>query len=153
ARDPYFLYAASNAGSMLALLAYPFLLEPSVGVVGQTWLWGGGYVVLVVLLGGCAILIRRFGQDLPSENGGTTAHESIPIRTRLAWVAFSLVPSSLMLGVTTHISTDIAAVPLLWVVPLALYLATFVLAFSSWGGASHRWLVRILPAFVLGSIV
>src|SRR4029450_1953853 len=94
-RDPYFLYAASNAGSMLALRAWPFLLEPSVGVVGQTWLWGAGYVALLVLLAGCAALIRRFGQDGRSESVGTTAHESLPIRTRLAWVAFSLVPSSL----------------------------------------------------------
>ena len=153
ARDPYFLYAASNAGSMLALVAYPFVVEPSVGVVGQTRFWSAGYVALIVLFVGCATLIRRYGQDLQPQTADAIAAKAVSVRTRVAWVVFSAVPSSLMLGVTTHISTDVAAVPLLWVLPLALYLATFILAFSPTTILSHKWLVRCLPALVLASLL
>lgn len=152
ARDPYFLYAASNFGSMVALLGYPLLLEPLTGVGHQTWIWTVGYAALVILLGACAMLVRGFGQEKPPETIAVSLEEAVSIPTRLRWVVLSFVPSSLMLGVTTHISTDIAAVPLLWVLPLALYLATFVLAFASKEGLSHRWLVRLLPPLVFACL-
>jgi hypothetical protein len=152
ARDPYFLYAASNVGSIVALIGYPFVFEPSTGIAQQTRLWSGGYVVLVVLLAWCALYVQRHGQEPQPDPTAQAPGDRIGIRDHLAWLAFSVVPSSLMLGVTTHISTNIAAVPLLWVVPLTLYLATFVLAFSSIGRLPHKWFVRVLPLFVLTSL-
>src|SRR4029079_10102460 len=153
ARDPYFLYSASNLGSMLALLSYPFLLEPSTGTRQQTWIWTAGYAVLICLTASCGFLVRAFATDRPPDAApAAVVRDRLSVRTRLRWVILSFVPSSLMLGVTTHISTDVAAVPLLWVLPLAMYLATFVLAFSSTGDGLHKWLVRVLPLFVLTSL-
>lgn len=133
ARDPYFLYAASNAGSLLALLAFPFLLEPSLRLTDQQMAWSIGFAVLGVLLLACAAMI-----DLPPTPRdrmsvapqAATIDSTISWRQRFRWLALAAVPSSLLLGVTNHISTDIAAVPLLWIIPLALYLLTFVVAFS-----------------------
>ena len=133
---------------MLALLAYPFLLEPAIGTRQQTWLWTAGYVVLVALTAACAMSVRACGERR-SPRDSTAAPVVKPslsrCRRRLRWVILSFVPSSLMLGVTTHISTDIAAVPLLWVLPLAMYLATFVLAFSAQRSAAASLAVRLLP--------
>ena len=138
AEDPYFLYAASNAGSLLALLAYPTLIEPMLGLQPQARVWAAAFVVLAILVGTCAVVTRRFGQqrsvagDMPRRDGGAgfSRPTVIPAAQRVRWITLALIPSSLMLGVTTYISTDIAAVPLIWVVPLALYLATFVIAFG-----------------------
>lgn len=130
ARDPYFLYAISNAGSMLALLGFPFLLEPAFAIRTQSWIWAVGYAVLVVLVISCAILL----------NGRKAVHAEVavdePVVTvlpaqRFEWVLFAFVPSSLMLGVTTFIATDVASVPLIWIIPLALYLLTFIIAFGN----------------------
>jgi len=130
ARDPYFLYAVSNAGSMLALLGFPFLLEPAFAVRTQSWIWTVGYAVLVVLVITCAILLngRRASH--------ATAVEVQPAVTvepaqRFEWVLLAFVPSSLMLGVTTYIATDVASVPLIWIIPLAIYLLTFIIAFGN----------------------
>ena len=152
ARDPYFLYAASNAGSMLALFAYPFLLEPSMAVTQQMRVWAIGYLVLLVLLASCSGVIYWFGRDESPASVPRPDPDPISLRDRLVWVAYAFVPSSLMLGVTTHISAEIAAVPLLWVIPLALYLATFIVAFSSGVHYVDKWLVRLLPVFVLGAL-
>jgi hypothetical protein len=151
ARDPYFLYSASNLGSMIALLGYPLVLEPMVGAQQQMWLWSGGYLFLIALTAACAMSVRAFGGALRSDttSDDVIGSESASDRKPLQWMVLSFVPSSLLLGVTTHISTDIAAVPLLWVLPLALYLATFVLTFASREIIPHRWLVRGLPALIL----
>jgi hypothetical protein len=151
ARDPYFLYSASNLGSMIALLGYPLVLEPMVGTQQQMWLWSGGYLFLIALTAACAMSVRAFGGSLGSDTASDDVNrsEGASGRKPLQWMVLSFVPSSLLLGVTTHISTDIAAVPLLWVLPLALYLATFVLTFSSREIIPHRWLVRALPALIL----
>jgi hypothetical protein len=132
ARDPYFLYAVSNAGSMLALLGFPFLLEPLFAVRTQNWIWAVGYAVLVALVITCAILLngRR------SATSHHTVVEDQPVITiepaqRFEWVLLAFVPSTLMLGVTTFIATDVASVPLIWIIPLALYLLTFILAFGN----------------------
>jgi spermine/spermidine synthase len=153
ARDPYFLYAASNVGSMAALISYPFVFEPSTGLAQQTRLWSVGYFILVILLASCALYVNRYGVEPRSDHAGEGASDDVTVQARFAWLLFSVVPSSLMLGVTTHISTDVAAVPLLWVLPLALYLASFVVAFSSIGDVFHKWLVRVLPLFVLTALV
>ena len=134
ARDPYFLYAASNAGSLAGLIAYPALVEPALRLSEQSRLWTAGYVVFAALIVACvSVLWRRGGADAtaaaPSAN--TTWIAPIGALRRLRWIGLSFAPSSLMLAVTTFVSTDVAAVPLLWIVPLSLYLLTFVLAFNS----------------------
>ena len=132
ARDPYFLYAVSNAGSMLALLGFPFLLEPAFAIRTQSVIWAVGYVALVVLIITCALLLnaRRAAAD-----HAFAAVEQTEIKIenpqRFEWVLFAFVPSSLMLGVTTFIATDVASVPLIWIIPLALYLLTFIIAFGN----------------------
>jgi SAM-dependent methyltransferase len=151
AADPYFLYAASNAGSLLALLAFPFLLEPAYGVRSQASGWVGGYVLLVALAAACAVVVWRYG-GTPASASPAPAGVAIGARQRAWWVLLAFVPSSLMLGVTTHISTDIAAVPLLWIVPLCLYLTTFVLAFSTHRWTGNAFFARAFPLLALASI-
>jgi len=129
--DPYFLFAASNAGSLIALVAFPLALEPSLGLSQQHQLWRVGFVVLVLLTCASALFLLVFKSGY-SQSSATQSEQNkkLPVLRRLRWLALSFVPSSLMLGVTTYITADVAAVPLLWVIPLALYLLTFVLAFS-----------------------
>jgi hypothetical protein len=132
ARDPYFLYAVSNAGSMLALLGFPFLLERIFAVRTQSWIWAVGYAVLVLLVITCAILLN----SRRANHAQAAVVEDQPVVTlewsqRFEWVLLAFVPSSLMLGVTTFIATDVASVPLIWIIPLALYLLTFILAFGN----------------------
>ncbi len=130
AGDPYFLYAASNLGSLVGLLGYPLLVEPRLRVADQGVAWAIGFAVLFACIAACARMAWAFP---PS---ASRAREAPPLGwpLRIRWIALSAVPSTLLLGVTTHITTDIAAVPLLWVVPLALYLLTFVVAFGR-----QRW--------------
>lgn len=146
ADNPYFLYAASNLGSFAALLSYPFLIEPNLRLVEQRRWWSIGYLVLLGLIGLCAAIVWRASlrparppaaaaTDAtaidPDDDDVVAAPSIVPnARWRLRWVLLSFVPSSLLLGVTTYISTDIASVPLLWVIPLALYLLSFVLVFA-----------------------
>ncbi|MEO5337548.1 MAG: fused MFS/spermidine synthase [Magnetospirillum sp. WYHS-4] len=124
AENPYFLYAASNLGSFSALLAYPFLIEPWLDLPTQAVAWTAGYVLLIPLMGAAALVTRAGPVPAPP---ATQPPGPLP---RLRWVLLALAPSSQLLGVTTHITTDIAAVPLLWVVPLAVYLLTFAIAFA-----------------------
>ena len=160
AGDPYFLYAASNAGSLTALLAYPLIFEPAWPLTVHRWIWSGGYVLLISLIGACGLCAWRAAASGPSTLAPSHPHASpgtdrlpITFRRRLHWLALASVPSSLLLSVTLHITTDIAAIPLLWVVPLAIYLATFILAFA------HRqllpaWLAaRIMPLAVLALLL
>lgn len=143
--DPYFLYAASNLGSILALVLFPFLLEPSLSLILQRRLWSAGFgaAMALVLLAGAVMLFpgRRAAPPHPLGLGRTRIGWS----DKLMWIALSGVPASLLLGVTEHITTDIASVPLLWILPLLVYLLTFVLAFGRWPGTSRlRWLDRRL---------
>jgi len=185
ARDPYFLYGASNLGSMLALISYPLLVEPLLKLGQQTWVFAVGYGLLVLLIGGCAFLLWRAAPAVQAAAEGTsggpaappsgpvppvtapsrpeaiarsargrkndpriketpadkpaavTANESEPASDRriswarrLRWVLLAAIPSSLMLGATTYITTDIAPIPLLWVLPLGLYLLSFIIVFA-----------------------
>ena len=152
AADPYFLYSASNLGSLLALVAFPFLLEPAFGVNLQARGWVRGYLLLVVLAAACAIVTWRYGSRQASTSHTAAPEGTITARQRSWWILLSFVPSSLMLGVTTHISTDLAAVPLLWIVPLCLYLATFILAFSKRPWPNDRLLSKAVPLLALGAI-
>ncbi|NEX93916.1 fused MFS/spermidine synthase [Caulobacter sp. 17J65-9] len=130
AANPYVLYAASNLGSFLALLAYPVLLEPLLRLQSQTAVWTGGYLVFVVMMLGLAALAWR-SRDAAVADEPLTRSEPIAWKRRLVWLLMAAAPSSLMLGVTSYLSTDVASAPFLWVVPLALYLLTFVIAFQA----------------------
>ena len=148
--DPYYLYAASNAGSLLALLSYPFLIEPSIGLADQRTFWSFGYGLLCVLIVICAMVLWR---NIPGDEieSAAVSDEVEPLSTRqqLYWLALAFVPSSLLLGLTQYISTDIAAVPLLWILPLTLYLLTFILVFSKWGDAIRPMMLATQPAVLL----
>ena len=140
AKDPYFLYVASNAGSMLALLGYPTIVEPMLALSDQRMLWSVGCVVFAALMLVCGFLMLWNGA--PADEPHTKnkpRHTPLGWLTRTRWVLLAFVPSSLMLGVTQHLSTDIAAIPLLWVIPLSIYLLTFMIVFSKWG----RWPVKV----------
>ncbi len=132
ARDPYFLYSSSNLGSMIALLAYPLLVEPNLSLGQQARWWTWGYAGFVVLAAACATAVWKASPAntvMAEPSLAPAGAPSLSLRRRLRWVALAFVPSSLMLGVTTYLSSEIAVVPLLWVVPLAIYLFTFVVAF------------------------
>jgi hypothetical protein len=219
ARDPYFLYGASNLGSMLALLAYPTIIEPNLGLSAQTWVWTGAYVLMSLLIAGCAFLVwksppipaleadghaalspsaaatavkegnppattkptttavkagpapaakkvtaikkgpgKRKGRPLASapiapRPAAVPAPAPKPFRMtwwkRLRWVLLAAVPCSLMLGVTTYMSTDISAITFFWIIPLALYLLTFILVFMrspiNWTEGPHRLMLILQP--------
>ena len=130
AQDPYFLYAASNTGSVAVLLAFPLLIEPNLDTDAQAIAWTFGFAVLVLGIAAISVrLLRGAGQPGAPVIGARLAERLPEPGERAWWIVYSAVPSALLLAVTTHISTDIAAAPLLWVVPLALYLLTFVNAF------------------------
>ena len=191
AANPYFLYAASNLGSLVALLGYPLLVEPRLRLSDQSRLWSWGYWGLALMVGACALLARRMAVprvedrgdgiplhaprstplDPPSEpalvgEGGARSVEE-PARLSSAvtrassppgllvarWIVLALVPSSLLLGVTSYLSTDVAAVPLLWVVPLSLYLLTFVVAFATRPPVPHWLVVWLQPTLTLPLVV
>jgi hypothetical protein len=146
AADPYFLYRASNLGSFLGLLAYPLLLEPAFGLRSQAQLWSAGYVAWAAIVALCAVVVLRAGHRHADAGAADAADarpgESEPQaagadggrpplgRDYLRWITLAALPCSLLLSVTTTLTVDLAPVPLLWVVPLAGYLLTFVVAFS-----------------------
>jgi spermidine synthase len=157
AKDPYFLYGASNLGSLLSLLAYPLLFERWLSVDTQGWAWSLGYGALAASIALCAVLLWRLpAADTADIQPQPDDAASAPItwKQRGLWILLAFVPSSLLLGVTTHISTDIAATPLFWVVPLALYLLTFVLVFARRPLLQHSWMVRVQPiVFIILAIM
>ena len=146
--DPYYLYAASNAGSLLALLSYPFLIEPHIGLSQQKFLWSIGFGILGLLIAGCAFYLWRANPET-SEQSENQESDELVTATKLHWLTLAFVPSSLLLGLTTFISTDIASVPLLWIIPLTLYLLTFILVFSKWHDLIHPWVLRLQPIVLL----
>ena len=175
ATNPYFLYAASNLGSMVALVSYPFLIEPRLRLAEQSQLWTAAYVVLVLLIGLCALAVRRglvasaaaagvtsrsFAADAiaadvsvlgaPADVPAAVPAEHLTVRRRVRWVLLSFVPSSMLLAVTTYLSTDVASIPLLWIVPLAIYLLTFVIVFARKIVIfRHAFAVWLQPPFLL----
>ncbi len=150
ADDPYFLYAGSNAGSLLALLAYPLLVEPALPLDRQAWLWSLGFGALALGIALCAAAFRGRGEVAVTQRGPLAPGS---LRQRLRWTALAFVPSSLLLGVTTHITTDIASAPLLWVVPLILYLLTFILAFARRPPLRHATVARALPLLLIPLVI
>ena len=152
AADPYFLYAASNLGSIAGLLAYLLVFEPFFTLGEQSGLWFGGYVALVVLITVCAAASRAFAVTPPKMEDKQEPRFAAPVSEsneeylgfarRARWVALSFAPSSLLLGVTTYITTDLASVPLFWILPLTLYLLSFVAAFARRNLASLPFVVH-----------
>jgi hypothetical protein len=186
ARDPYFLYSASNLGSMLALLGYPVALEPLLRLADQSFLWMVVYSLFVLLAAGCAVALWRSPRPatepvagppeppgpVPTDvrqpatgsaegfqakphsfasKAGRSEHLS-PLRV-LHWIGLAFVPSSLMLAVTTFLTTDIAAIPLLWVIPLTLYLLTFIIVFAGKPRLPHPLTRLLLVVLILVLLV
>ncbi|MFO0964479.1 MAG: fused MFS/spermidine synthase [Gemmataceae bacterium] len=160
-RDPYFLYAASNIGSFAGLLAYPFLLEPAWGLREQALIWAGGFFALTALTVACTALgaWKHAAAPVGAGSGGVSGLDARAEERghlgwqRLRWLLLALVPSSLMLSVTSYLTTDIAPLPLFWVIPLGLYLLTFVLAFSRRTLVAQRALVRWSPLAVVIAVL
>ena len=152
--DPYFLYAASNLGSMLGLLSYPLLIEPTLTLAEQSRLWSVAYYAFLALAAYCALLFREgpavvSGADAIEQRESEEAVDAISRRAKARWIVLAAVPSSLMLGVTSYLATDIPPVPLLLVVPVAIYLGTFILVFSRKQFLRHELLAKRLPFLVL----
>jgi hypothetical protein len=142
--DPYPLYAASNLGSFAGLISYPLIVEPTMGLAQQSWLWTMLYAFLVLLVAACALTVPgRAVESVPEEKSPAPT-----ARQMLHWVALAAVPSGLMLSTTTHLTTDIVAIPMLWVVPLSLYLLSFVIAFAARRGPTN-FITVIAPLVIL----
>src|SRR5262245_11754328 len=165
ANDPYFLYAASNLGSLLSLVMYPIVVEPMLRLQTQNRIWTIGYAGFVVAAG--LAVAAGWRHRAPETRGsGASAQPADDLATtrltwtrRATWIVLAFIPSSLMLAVTTYFSTDIAPVPLFWIAPLALYLLTFVVAFgrrssqSIESGSSRSTADRFIPLVVLPLVV
>ncbi|MCB0116479.1 MAG: hypothetical protein KDD84_20415, partial [Caldilineaceae bacterium] len=158
-QDPYFLYATSNVGSLGALLVYPLLIEPAMGITAQTYLWLFGFLALSGMFVCCGVLVLR-AQTLADAGMACAGRASLPRPnsdgyqglswpTRLRYIALAAIPSSLMLGVTTYITTDVGSFPLMWIIPLAAYLLTFILVFAERKLLPHAMVVRAVPFLLL----
>lgn len=148
AANPYFLYAASNIGSLLALFAYPLLAEPLSTLSFQNGVWRYGYYLLIVLIALCGSLVF-FNRDNDGPVSQTQATGAAPeLRQMVYWVALAFVPSALMIAVTTHITADVAAAPFLWVLPLSLYLISFILVFSQRSYISQATWMKAQPVLL-----
>jgi spermidine synthase len=151
AANPYFLYRASNAGSFLVLLAYPFAIEPVFGLAQQSAYWSLGYVLLMTGIAGCGAfaLLHRAPQAVTQRQ----AAEAPASYRRFAWIALGFIPSGLLVAVTAHIATDVASAPFLWIVPLALYLLTFVFAFTDKPMLPLKAMLALQPVTVAALVV
>lgn len=147
--NPYVLYAASNLGSFLALLAYPVVVEPLASLGGQRLGWSGGYAAFMLLVVGLALAVGRRGAAGADGPAPLAFSPAVPWREKGVWILLAAAPSSLMLGVTAHLTTDVASAPFLWVMPLALYLLTFVIAFQTRPWAPS-WLTLMIQAALGG---
>ncbi len=147
AKDPYFLYALSNVGSMVGLFAYPFLIEPRFGLTEQAVLWRNGFLVLLALFAICSFFTKNTHQEVSEVN--PEPPKPISWNQRSRWIFYAAVPSSLLLGATSYISSNIAPVPLIWIVPLAIYLLSFTFAFASKPILNSTQLARALPLLVV----
>ena len=159
AAQPYRLFAASNAGSLVGLIAYPTLVEPNLDLTDQTRWWAVGYLAFVAISVVCAVVLRRAvrgttatagvpdhdASDAESRPGSQPGDGPTSTRRRATWIVLAGVPTALLVGVTSHLSTDVAAVPFLWIVPLATYLLTLILAFARSTPIGLRPATLLLP--------
>jgi hypothetical protein len=165
AKDPYFLYGASNLGSMLALVAYPTLIEPNLRLPEQARYWVMGYALLLTLTLICGLCARYFSGSKKLASGvgwlnaaqletfASSSEDGVPLLRRFRWVLLAFVPSSLMLGVTTFVTTDIAPVALLWIIPLTIYLLTFILVFTRLPRAFDFVMLALLVAAAVALVL
>ena len=165
ARDPYFLYAASNLGSIVGLIAYPTILEPYFSLAEQSRSWFYGYLALIAFTSACVFFLWRFfvasaHEDSPGSAADKKADarpwmnsREVTFARRIRWVVLSFVPSSLLLGVTTYITTDVASAPLFWIAPLVLYLLSFVMTFSRTVWVSRSFIVRRQSFLLLAAAI
>ena len=148
-RGAYRLYALSNAGSLGALLAYPLIVEPVTGLASQRGAWAVGFGLLGILLGACALAVRRAASPRVADASPGASTPRPDARSRLRWIILAAIPSGLLLAVTNLVTTDLIAAPLLWVGPLAIYLVSFVVAFSPRGDRLVRGAGWLAPAAVM----
>ena len=151
-RTPYRLYALSNAGSLVALLTYPILFEPGLTLRAQAYLWSGAYVVFAI---GVAALALRVARRAPAGTADTPqaltpGDERPAVGIYLLWLGLAACASALLISVTNQITQEVAAIPFLWVMPLAIYLSTFILAFS--GGRLYSRRVYLIAYFVMAFV-
>jgi len=146
AKDPYFLYQASNLGSLFALLSYPLLIEPRLTLSAQRLGWSACWAALAAATALCAASMWRSAR---TKAGSPPADSGAPRGARLRWVLLAFVPSSLTLSVTAYLSTTISPIPLLWIVPLGLYLLSFVATFARRPWVPREWAVRVQPFLLL----
>ncbi len=154
AGDPYFLYGASNLGSLLALLSYPVLIEPVMSLAEQSEIWTFGYKLLAVFVGLCglAMLVSRVPkQEQTARNSAAASPRTdtaITWQRKFSWLGLAFVPSGLLVAVTSHVTTDVAAAPFLWVLPLALFLLTFVITFQRRPLLPHNLMLAAQPVAI-----
>lgn len=147
---PYRLFALSNAGSMLALISYPVLVEPRFSTSHQAWGWSAGYLAFVILCGSVAWRART-GRTYKAEASEPGDDTRPGWRLQLMWVSFAACGSTMLLAVTNHLTQNVASIPFLWILPLVLYLLTFILCFEG-GGWYHRATFLKLAAVALGGM-
>ncbi|MSO84714.1 MAG: hypothetical protein EXR02_07975 [Rhodospirillales bacterium] len=157
AADPYFLYVTSNVGSLIGLLGFPTVAEVYLTIPGQISAWSGLYVVLFLGIALASFVALRanaagIAPKVREQIGAIMAH-TISGAVRLRWVLLAFAPSSLFIGLTTYVTTDIAAVPLLWILPLAGYLLTFIVAFARKPPIPHDTAILLQPYFVLPVVI
>lgn len=148
AKDPYFLYAAGNVGSFLALLSYPLIVEPFTLLTAQRAFWSYGFYLLIALIALCGALVWTQVKRVTSARVARAEERAPGIRDALIWTALAAVPSAFLIAVTSYISTDVGSTPLLWVIPLALYLATFVIVFQTRPIISRSFALKAQPVAV-----
>ena len=143
--DPYFLYAASNGGSFVGLLSYPFLIEPLLSIQAQRNIWSIGFVLFLLLVAACgAVVLKENGKLKLVERAVESTRERVAklgLRKQLWWIFLAFLPASLQLGLVSHLTTDVASFPLLWIIPLTIYLATMIVAFGRKSRVAPRWAV------------
>ena len=141
AHNPYVLYAASNLGSFAALIAYPFVIEPFLTLKEQAEFWSMGFAMLALLIAAASLMVAR----RPNFEAPNAAVAAAPATARFIWAALAAIPVGLVIAVTSYITTDVASAPFLWVLPLALYLITFVAVFRDPPWLRHEMVARVVP--------
>lgn len=178
AHDPYFLYAASNAGSLIGLLAYPLIFEPTLGLHAQRRYWLIGFGIFIVLAmiavsktrkpvletpkqtkrrlreeARAALVARSPNEDSPTRSDNQPVDRPITWKRRFYWIYLAFIPSSMLLGVTTYITTDVVSLPLLWVLPLVLYLITMIIAFGTHAKRAVKDFSRPMIMLIIGAMI
>jgi hypothetical protein len=138
---PYRLYALSNAGSMFALLSYPVLVEPRFSTQQQAWMWSGAYGLFALL---CAFTAFRSGTSFIIEEPADLEANKPGLREYILWLALPACASALLLSVTNHLTQNVAAIPFLWVLPLSIYLLSFIMCFEGKGWYSRNPYLQLL---------